>query len=207
MLVQFRYGVLVMSAKSALLGVIQLVVRVGVSVSVVVALLLSAVRMTVSSKYHKSDQVRGEAEAANNQDDLRVRNLGRVEEARNCFENDGDAEGDQEDGIEEGAQNLCAQPAVRVLVGGCLLSEVDGPQADEQRYDVVEHVEGIGHQRQGVDQETGDQLDEEERRADPEHDLYTDGLGPGHDGWWGRAPVRSNDGKWSIGGKYRAACP
>jgi hypothetical protein len=61
-----------------------------------------AVRVPVSSKNSETNQVRGKAQTTNNQDKLGVSNLGRVDKTREGFEHDRYAEGDEEDGVEEG---------------------------------------------------------------------------------------------------------
>jgi hypothetical protein len=70
----------------------------------------------VSSEDAKSNQVRSQSKAADNQDELRVSNFGRVNESGERFENDGHAKGDQEDGVEEGAEDFSAKPLQRLSV-------------------------------------------------------------------------------------------
>jgi len=41
---------------------------------------------------------------------LRIADLGRVDESREGFENNRDAKGDKEDGIEKGTQDLSTEP-------------------------------------------------------------------------------------------------
>lgn len=98
---------------TALLGGV--FVGMGVGVVVVVFALLVVVVMVVTSvgvaaEDKKSDKVGGKAEGADDKDKLGVVNLGRVEESGDGLEDDGDAESNQEDGVEESTQNLCSQP-------------------------------------------------------------------------------------------------
>jgi hypothetical protein len=60
-----------------------------------------AMRVPMSSKDTEAGQVRGQPQAADNQDELRVPNLGRFDKSRKGFEDDGHAKGDEEDGVEE----------------------------------------------------------------------------------------------------------
>lgn len=195
---QNRTSVLLFLVCPALFRLAQLVmstVRMFVTVVVfmfVLAVLMS-VRMPVAAKHHEADEVRGEPEAANNEDELWVGNLGGLEESGDGLEDDGDAERDQEYGVEEGAEDLCAQPAVGVLVGSGLAREVDSPQTDQQRYDVVEHVEGVGGKRKGLDNEAGDELDKEEDDVDAQHDADAGGFGPRHPACRPRAPDPHDD--------------
>lgn len=195
---QNRTGLLLFLVGPALFRLTQLVVFtvrmfVAVVVFMFVLAVLVSVRMPVAAKHHETDEVRGEAEAANNEDELRVGNLGGLEEPGDGLEDDGDAKRDQEDGVEEGAQDLCAQPAVGVLVGSGLARQIDSPQSDQQRYDVVEHVEGIGGERKGLDNEASDELDKEEDDVDAQHDADAGGFGPRHPACRPRAPDPHND--------------
>jgi hypothetical protein len=61
----------------------------------------TAMRVPMSSKDTEAGQVRSQSQAADNQDELRVSNLGRFDESGESFEDDGHAEGDEEDGVEE----------------------------------------------------------------------------------------------------------
>lgn len=89
-----------------------------------------------------------------------------LDESGQGFEDDGDAQGDEEDGVEESAEDLSADKAVGVLVGGFFLRHVDRPQTNNQGDDVVQHVESIGHEREGMNHEPGYQLDQEEGDVD-----------------------------------------
>lgn len=95
----FRLAQLVMSTVRMFLAV---------AVFMFVLAVLVSVRVAVAAKHHEADEVRGEAEAANNEDELRVGNLGGLKKSGDGLEDDGDAKRDQEDGVEEGAEDLCA---------------------------------------------------------------------------------------------------
>ena len=86
------------------------------------------------------------------------------------------------------------------FVGRCLARHRDGPQADKQGDDIIQlhgvvstggflwlsevshHVEGIGHQRQGMDGEANAQLEQEEDGVEGQHHLDARRLGPRHPG-------------------------
>lgn len=96
-----------MVSSMAFLFVVSVVVRVAVSmiVSVVVVIVVvstRSVRMAVAAENKEADKVRKETGAANNEHELGVVDLGRLNESGQGFEDDGDAEGDEEDGVEEG---------------------------------------------------------------------------------------------------------
>lgn len=93
----------------AFLFVVSVVVRVAVSmiVSVVVVVVIvvvstRSVRMAVAAENKEADKVGKETGAADNEHELGVVDLGRLNESGQGFEDDGDAEGDEEDGVEEG---------------------------------------------------------------------------------------------------------
>lgn len=91
----------------AFLFVVSVVMRVAVCmiVSVVVVIVIvstRSVRMAVAAENKESDKVGKETGAANNEHELGVVDLGRLNESGQGFEDDGDAEGDEEDGVEEG---------------------------------------------------------------------------------------------------------
>ncbi len=87
---------------------------VGVTVSLFVAVFVIvspwAMRVPVPSKNSKASQVRSKSEAADNQDELSISNLGGVDKSRERFEDDGYAKRDEEDGVEEGTEDLGAEP-------------------------------------------------------------------------------------------------
>ncbi|GKT41798.1 uncharacterized protein ColSpa_01978 [Colletotrichum spaethianum] len=85
-------------------------VRVAMIVFAVVVGVIAAVGVAVAAEDKEADEVRGETEGTDDENQLGVIDLGRVEESGNGFENDGDAECDEEDGVEEGTENLSAQP-------------------------------------------------------------------------------------------------
>lgn len=88
-------------------GVIVSVVVLAVAVIVIVA---TAVGVAVATEDKEADEVGGKAKCTNNENENRVFDFGRVKESGYGLEDDGDAEGDEEDGVEEGAENLGSQP-------------------------------------------------------------------------------------------------
>lgn len=98
-----------MVSSMAFLFVVSVVVRVVVSmiVSIVVMVVVvvvstRSVRMAVAAENKEADKVGKETGAANNEHELGVVDLWRFNESGQGFEDDGDAEGDEEDGVEEG---------------------------------------------------------------------------------------------------------
>lgn len=83
------------------------------SVSMLASLLMLmvvAVAVAVASEDHEANKVRCQAEATDDKHNLGVFDIGGIKEPRDSFENDGDAESDQEDGVEESSQNFGSQP-------------------------------------------------------------------------------------------------
>lgn len=142
-------------------------VSMRVSIAAFVSLLVVpmfpwTVGVSMPTKDAKTDQVRGQSQATDNQDKLGVGDFRWVNEARERFENDRYAERNEEDGVEKGTENLgpeplrqlsakvgmripggkCSTHPVGKLVRGGLFGHRDSPQAHEQRDDVVELVCG-----------------------------------------------------------------
>lgn len=84
-----------------------------VTVAVAVAV---ADAVTVSVEQNEADDVDDEAGNADVQHPVCVLDLVHVSQALNRFHEDREAERDEEDGIDEGAEHLGTRPAVRVLV-------------------------------------------------------------------------------------------
>jgi competence protein ComGC len=74
-----------------------------VVVVVVVVIVFVPVRVSMASQNEEANEVGEEPSRTNNQDEFGVADLGRFHESCQGFENDGYAEGDEEDGIEESA--------------------------------------------------------------------------------------------------------
>lgn len=88
---------------------------VAVAVAVFVAFLsmvmaTGTVRVSVSSKDNEAEKVREQTSTSNDEDELGVVDLGRFDESSEGFKNNRNTKGDEEDGIEECTQNLCANP-------------------------------------------------------------------------------------------------
>jgi hypothetical protein len=71
-------------------------------VIVCVIMRVLAVGMTMSSKNQEPNQIRRKSQASDNQNKLRVRNLRGVEQSSERFQDNRDAEGDEENSVEEG---------------------------------------------------------------------------------------------------------
>lgn len=70
--------------------------------------------------------------------------------------------------------------AIGVFVSGCFACDLDSPEPDEKGYDIVQHMEGVGHERQGMDKESSGELQQEERHIDGEHGADARRFGPRH---------------------------
>jgi hypothetical protein len=83
---------------------------------------------------------------------------------------------------------------------------LDRPQADAQRQDIIEHVEGISNEGQGVDGVAYKELQEEEDAVDGQQDLDPAALGERHDSnGYGRGcnGIRSGgDVLFGVGGDH-----
>uniref|UniRef100_A0A8B9S480 Uncharacterized protein n=1 Tax=Apteryx owenii TaxID=8824 RepID=A0A8B9S480_APTOW len=89
-------------------------------------------------------------------DHQRLLDLVGLREALDGLQQDGEAEGSEEDGVDKGAHHLGPHPAKGVLLGGAgALGEAHGHQRHDQGHDIGEHVEGVGEHGQ--------------RRRDPAH--------------------------------------
>lgn len=96
---------------SVFVGVLVLmIVRVTFVVVVVVMVMLVAVGVTVAPKDEEPDEVREETRGTDDEDELRIVNLGGFDKSSQGLEDDGYAEGDEEDRVEESAQDFGAHP-------------------------------------------------------------------------------------------------
>lgn len=68
------------------------------------------------SQNSKPSQIRREPQATNDQNELRVANLRGVDKSSKRFEDDGYAKGDEEYGVEEGAEDLGTEPLRRTAL-------------------------------------------------------------------------------------------
>lgn len=71
---------------------------------------LVTVGVAVTAEDDEAKQVREETSAAYNEDEFGVVDLGWFDESCEGLEDNGDAERDEEDGVEEGTENLSAHP-------------------------------------------------------------------------------------------------
>ena len=79
------------------------------------ALVRVTVRMTVSGEQQQTDHVDDEAGDADVDQRVDVLDLVRVRQSLDRLDEDGEAERDQEDGVDESPEHLGASPAERVL--------------------------------------------------------------------------------------------
>uniref|UniRef100_A0A8C7EFL9 Uncharacterized protein n=1 Tax=Nothoprocta perdicaria TaxID=30464 RepID=A0A8C7EFL9_NOTPE len=110
--------------------------------------------------------VDGEAERAHDEHELRVVDALGPREAQRGLHADGEAERREEDGVAERAHRLGAA----VAVGGARPAAAaprDAARGEPhaQRDEVREHVEGVGHERDGVAQVARHQLGHEEHQG------------------------------------------
>jgi hypothetical protein len=63
----------------------------------------------------------------------------RFEESLDCFEEDAQTEGEEEDSVDQRTEDFCSLPAVRVL-WRCRLpsSKFDGIESDDKRHHIVQ---------------------------------------------------------------------
>lgn len=76
-------------------------------------MVLAAVGMAVIMEENESEEVRGQAEAADDEDELGMANLLRLDEALYGLEEDREAEGDEEDTVYKRAEGLGTLPLRR----------------------------------------------------------------------------------------------
>lgn len=96
-------------------------------------------------------QVDGEAEGANDEHQLGVVDGLGPGKAEDGLHEDGEAEGGEEDSVAEGSHRLGAAVAVG-SAGASAAAAGDAPRGDPHAEgdEVREHIEGVGHQRDGV---------------------------------------------------------
>uniref|UniRef100_A0A8C6ZN76 Uncharacterized protein n=1 Tax=Nothoprocta perdicaria TaxID=30464 RepID=A0A8C6ZN76_NOTPE len=109
-------------------------------------------------------------------DDERLLDLVGLREALDGLQQDGEAEGGEEDGVDEGAHHLSAHPAEGVLLGGAgALGEAHGHQRHHQRHDVREHVEGVGEHGERRRDAAHHHLHHEEEEGERQHGFCSHG--------------------------------
>uniref|UniRef100_A0A3B4C5H5 Uncharacterized protein n=1 Tax=Pygocentrus nattereri TaxID=42514 RepID=A0A3B4C5H5_PYGNA len=96
--------------------------------------------------------------------------LVRLGEALDGLEHHGEAERGEEDGVDERAHHLRADPAERVLVGGGgARGEAHGHERHHQRDHVGEHVEGVREHRERRRPAAHHHLHHEEAESQRQH--------------------------------------
>jgi hypothetical protein len=88
----------------------------GVLVARTVRMATWSVAVSDVVKQHETDNVRGKTHGSDDQDQLGLRHLLRLDESLNSFEEDGQTEGDQEDAVDESTERLCALPLHSVSI-------------------------------------------------------------------------------------------
>uniref|UniRef100_A0A8C3PUL5 Uncharacterized protein n=1 Tax=Chrysolophus pictus TaxID=9089 RepID=A0A8C3PUL5_CHRPC len=118
-----------------------------VRVAVAVGMAVSADAVVVEEA--EPQQVDDEPRHPDGDDHQRLLDLVRLGEALDGLQQDGEAKGGEEDGVDQGAHHLGAHPAEGVLLGGAgALGEAHGHQRHDQGHDIGEHVEGVGQHGQ-----------------------------------------------------------
>lgn len=137
-----------------------MVMVVMVMIVIVVSVICVSVRVAMPAEHYEADEVGKQAGTSNDEYELRVADVGGFDESSDGFENDGNAESDEEDGVEEGAENLGPNPleAEKLsvhsedisesgsthtkgeLVSGGLLRRYYSPQSNNERYNIVQLV-------------------------------------------------------------------
>lgn len=155
--------------------------------------------------------VDGEAEGADDEHQLGVVYGLRLGEAEDGVHEDGEAEGGEEDGVAERSHRLGAA----VAVGGAgtaaaAAGDAPGREPHAEGDEVREHVEGVGHQREGVAQVSGHQLGHEEADGEHQHEDEAARLArvPPHGGRAARpVTLRASAASIRAAGPGRAAPP
>uniref|UniRef100_A0A672TXU5 Uncharacterized protein n=1 Tax=Strigops habroptila TaxID=2489341 RepID=A0A672TXU5_STRHB len=111
---------------------------------------------TVVVEEAEPQQVDDEPRHPHADDHQRLLDLVGLGEAFDGLQQDGEAQGGEEDGVDEGTHHLSPHPPEGVLLGGAgALREAHGHQRHDQSHDIGKHVEGVGQHGQ--------------RRRDPAH--------------------------------------
>lgn len=115
-------------------------------------------------------QVDEEPRHPHSDDHQRLLDLVGLREALDGLQQDGEAEGGEEHGVDEGAHHLGPHPPERVLLGGAgALGEAHGHQRHDQGHHVGEHVEGVGEHGQRRRDAAHRHLHHEEQEGERQH--------------------------------------
>ena len=93
-------------------------------------------------------------------------------------DDDGEAERDEEDGVDQCAEDLRPCVAKGAAAPGPS-READGEEGDEEGEHVGEHVEGVGHEGVGARPLPHHQLHQEEGQRQDQHQAEAERLAPG----------------------------
>lgn len=139
--------------------------------------------MSVVVEEEQAEDVGSEAEAADDEDKLGIANFLRLDKTLDSFKEDGQAEGDEEDTVDQCTKSLGSLETVgkeaRVVRR---IGSPHSPQTDAEGKDIVQHVERVGHERERMDGIADDQLQQEEGAIDAQEDEDAGGLGETHAG-------------------------
>jgi uncharacterized membrane protein len=69
---------------------------------VIMVVVVIAMRVSVAAEHEETNKVGEQAGRANDENELRVLDFGRVDKSGDGFENNGDAQSNEENGVEEG---------------------------------------------------------------------------------------------------------
>ena len=136
------------------------------------------------AEQRERDEVHDEAQAGDDQH-RHTEHLGLTGQPAHRLDEDVDRHAEEQEGVDEGGQDLQSVQAERVLPPVRLLGVTTGQLDRRQRHaeaeDVGEHVPGIGEEGQRVGQDPADGLDHEEHGDEAEGDgqaLLVTGTGP-----------------------------
>lgn len=143
-----------------------MIVRAMAVTAVTVRVTVSTVGMAMVVEEQQANEVTSKTERADNNYQLGVGDLGDIDESLNGLHEDAEAKGKEEDTVDESTEDLCTLPAVREAVVGRFGRELDGPKSNDERHDIVEHVERVCNKSERSDGISGDDFDEEEDDVD-----------------------------------------
>lgn len=134
--------------------------------AVTVRVTVTAVRVTMIVEKKQANQVARKTERADNNNELGVGHLGNIDKSLDRLHEDAKAKCEQEDTVDESPENLCTLPTVTEAMIRGLGGKLNGPKRDDERHDIVEHVERIGNESERADSIPGDNFDKEEDDID-----------------------------------------
>src|SRR5699024_8229552 len=115
------------------------------------------------------DEVADQADSTEDEQS-RARHLGRHEEAADAFDETVDAEPEQQGRLSPGRQNLSAPEPPGLLTAGRFVDECRRKECDADADEVDSVVAGVDEQREAAGDDGADELEDEDRGDDGEHD-------------------------------------